>query len=115
MVEFKTTTFPQSPEEHGDAAVMSQINPESKEHLVDPHWQAALLAVTPSSLLQYGTVRQELVDLSQYEPAAEHPLVPQIQPAVFGSFPLICVHSSADRQRQESVEEQDFMEVEFVL
>ena len=44
------------------------------------------LAVRPSSLLQYGTVRQVLIDLSQYEPAAEHPLVPQIQPALFGSF-----------------------------
>ena len=69
-----------------------------------------------------GTVRQILpslssdgtVNLSQYEPA-EHPLVPQIQPAVFGSFPLIFVHSGADRQRQESEEEQDVVEEESVL
>ena len=54
-------------------------------------------------------------DLSQYEPAAEHPLVPQIQPAVFGSFPLIFVHSGADRQRQDLEEEQDAVEEDNVL
>ena len=53
------------------------------------------------------------VNLSQYEPA-EHPLVPQIQTALFGSFPLIFVHSGADRQRQKSewAEEQDIVEEE---
>ena len=48
---------------------------------------------------------------------SEHPLVPQMQPALFGSFPLIRVHSGADRQKQEEVnlEEQDAVEEGFVL
>ena len=62
-----------------------------------------------------GRGLHELEDLTQYEPAAEHPLVPQIQAALFGSFPLICVHSGADRQRQERKEEQDSVEEESVL
>ena len=56
---------------------------------------------------QSGKAPHLFVDLVQYEPAAKHPLLPQIQPAVFGSFPLIFVHSGADRQRQDRVEEQD--------
>ena len=56
------------------------------------------------------------VTLSQINPENEsHPLVPQIQPAVFGSFPLIFVHSGADRQRQGVEEEQDVVEEDFVL
>ena len=96
---------------------LTQYDPELQEfeHFVDPHWQAALLAVRPSFSLQYGTVRQELVDLSQYEPAAEHPLVPQIQIALFGSFPLIRVHSGADRQRQDMKEEHNVVEENNVL
>ena len=41
-----------------------------------------------------GRGEHKLEDSTQYEPAAEHPLVPQIQTAVFGAFPLIWVHSS---------------------
>ena len=48
---------------------------------------------------------QALIDASQYELAAEHLLAPHKQVAVFGSFPLIFVHSGADRQRQETEEE----------
>ena len=62
-----------------------------------------------------GRGEHKLEDLTQYEPAAEHPLVPQIQPAVFGSFPLIFVHSGADKQRQDGEEEQDVVEEESVL
>ena len=62
-----------------------------------------------------GRSEHKLEDLTQYEPAAEHPLVPQIQPAVFGSFPLIFVHSGADRQRQGWEDEQDSVEEESVL
>ena len=62
-----------------------------------------------------GRGEQELEDLSQYEPAAEHPLFPQIQIALLGSFPLIRVHSGADRQRQGWEEEQDVVEEENVL
>ena len=62
-----------------------------------------------------GRGEHKLEDLTQYEPAAEHLLEPQIQPAVFGSFPLIFVHSGADRQRQDLEEEQDVVEEESVL
>ena len=69
-----------------------------------PHLQSipAVFDVIPFVIAQFVGGRGEhvLEDLTQYEPA-EHPLVPQIQPAVFGSFPLIFVHSGADRQRQE--------------
>ena len=59
-----------------------------------PPWSGTVRQILPS-LSPDGTV-----NLSQYEPA-EHPFVPQIQLAVFGSFPLIRVHSGADRQRQD--------------
>ena len=74
-----------------------------------------MLAVRPSFSLHDETSLQILIDLSQYEPAVEHPLVPQIQPAVFGSFPLIFVHSGADRQRQGLEEEQDVVEEDLKL
>ena len=75
-----------------------------------------VLSLLPLSLPPWsdGTVRQILIDLSQYEPA-EHPLAPQIQIALFGSSPLIRVHSGADRQRHEKEEEQDVVEEDFVL
>ena len=70
-----------------------------------PHLQSipAVFDVIPLVIAQVveGRGEHKLEDLTQYEPAAEHPLVPQIQTALFGSFPLIRVHSGADRQRQE--------------
>ena len=44
-----------------------------------------------------------------------HPDEPQIQSALFGSFPLIRVHSGADRQRQDLEEEQNVVEENNVL
>tara|TARA_B100000780_G_C20724418_1_gene287917 strand:- start:92 stop:307 length:216 start_codon:yes stop_codon:yes gene_type:complete len=67
------------------------------------------LTVRPSISIHRDTSLQILLALSQYEPAA-HPVLPQIQAALFGSFPLIFVHSGADRQRQGWVEEQDVVE-----
>ena len=42
-------------------------------------------------------------------------LLPHTQLAKFSSFPLIRVHSGADRQRQDGLEEQDVVEEESVL
>ena len=44
-----------------------------------------------------------------------HPDEPHIQVALLGAFPLIWVHSSADRQRQGSEEEQEYVEEEYLL
>ena len=84
-----------------------------------PHLQSvpSVFGVIPFILAQVvgGRNEHELEDLTQYDPAAEHPLVPQIQVALFGAFPLIFVHSGADRQRQDLEEEQDVVEEESVL
>ena len=74
-----------------------------------------MLAIRPPFSLHDGRLLQVPVpvDLSQYKPESEvHLVAPQKQIRLFGSFPLICVHSSADRQRQDSEEEQDVPEEE---
>ena len=98
---------------------MKQNKPVSEEQSEPPHLQSipAVFGVIPFVIAQVvgGRGEHELEDLTQYEPAAEHPLSPQIQPALFGSFPLIFVHSGEDRQRQGQEEEQDLVEEESVL
>ena len=72
-----------------------------------------MLAIRPSISLHDGILLQVPVpvDLSQYKPESEvHLVAPQKQVRLFGSFPLIRVHSGADRQRQVSEEEQDVPE-----
>ena len=102
-----------------EESVLVQKWPELVVQSELPHLQSvpSVFVIVPFVLAHVvgGRGEQELEDLTQYEPAAVHPLVPQIQPAVFGSFPLIFVHSGADRQRQEEEEEQDVVEEESVL
>ena len=100
------------PEQADEAALHTR--PVLIVHPDEPQIQAALLAVRPSFSLHDDIILHILIDLSQYEPA-EHPLAPQIQIALFGSSPLIRVHSGADRQRQVLEEEQDLVEEESVL
>ena len=68
---FEMTLLPQSAAEHVDV-VLSQIKPEVESHVLVPHWQSALFGVVPSVTLHIVIELQILLDLSQYEPAAEH-------------------------------------------
>ena len=84
---------------------MLQNKPESVEHFVDPHWQAALLAVRPSSSLHDKTSLQILIDASQNssDDEAMQSELPHLQsvPTVFEVIPFVTAQVVEERGEQE--------------